>query len=65
MIKMSRAVSVNFIFRRRWGRGLSLAQDPGLAFHPPFLYFGYVGFSITYSFAIDRTSDGSVSAACR
>ncbi len=35
------------------GRGLNpLLQDPGLAFHPPFLYFGYVGFSITYSFAI-------------
>ena len=35
------------------GRDLNpLLQDPGLAFHPPFLYFGYVGFSITYSFAI-------------
>ena len=29
------------------GRGLNpLLQDPGLAFHPPFLYLGYVGFSI-------------------
>ncbi len=29
-----------------------LLQDPGLAIHPPFLYFGYVGFSIVYSMAI-------------
>ena len=29
-----------------------LLQDPGLAIHPPFLYFGYVGFSIVYSIAI-------------
>lgn len=29
-----------------------LLQDPGLAIHPPFLYLGYVGFSITFAFAI-------------
>ncbi len=29
-----------------------LLQDPGLAIHPPFLYFGYVGFSIVYSIAL-------------
>ena len=29
-----------------------LLQDPGLAIHPPFLYLGYVGFSIVYSIAI-------------
>ena len=35
------------------GQGLNpLLQDPGLAFHPPFLYLGYVGLSITFSFAI-------------
>jgi len=35
------------------GRGLNpLLQDPGLAFHPPMLYLGYVGFSLTFSFAI-------------
>ena len=35
------------------GRGLNpLLQDPGLAFHPPFLYLGYVGFSMASSFAI-------------
>jgi cytochrome c-type biogenesis protein CcmF len=28
-----------------------LLQDPGLAIHPPLLYFGYVGLSITFSFA--------------
>ena len=31
------------------GNGLNpLLQDPGLAFHPPLLYLGYVGFSVTY-----------------
>ncbi len=29
-----------------------LLQDPGLAFHPPFLYLGYVGFSLTFAIAI-------------
>jgi len=29
-----------------------LLQDPGLAIHPPFLYLGYVGFSITFAYAI-------------
>ncbi len=35
------------------GQGLNpLLQDPGLAFHPPFLYLGYVGLSVSFSFAI-------------
>src|SRR6185295_13950653 len=35
------------------GQGLNpLLQDPGLAFHPPTLYFGYVGLSVAFSFAI-------------
>ncbi|MFS0735654.1 heme lyase CcmF/NrfE family subunit [Sphingomonas sp. 1P06PA] len=35
------------------GNGLNpLLQDPGLAFHPPTLYFGYVGLSIAFSFAV-------------
>ncbi|MGQ0659569.1 heme lyase CcmF/NrfE family subunit [Sphingosinicella sp.] len=35
------------------GNGLNpLLQDPGLAFHPPTLYFGYVGISIAFSFAV-------------
>ena len=35
------------------GRGLNpLLQDPGLAFHPPTLYFGYVGLSVAFSLAV-------------
>ena len=35
------------------GRGLNpVLQDPGLAFHPPTLYLGYVGLSVAFSFAI-------------
>lgn len=35
------------------GRDLNpLLQDPGMAFHPPMLYFGYVGFSIPFAFAM-------------
>jgi len=46
------------------GRGLNpLLQDPGLAFHPPALYLGYVGFSIVYSFAIAGLIEGRVDAA--
>ena len=46
------------------GRGLNpLLQDPGLAFHPPFLYLGYVGFSIAFSFAIAALIEGQVDAA--
>ncbi|PPR79442.1 MAG: Cytochrome c-type biogenesis protein CcmF [Alphaproteobacteria bacterium MarineAlpha2_Bin1] len=46
------------------GSGLNpLLQDPGLAFHPPFLYLGYVGFSIAFSFAIAALIEGKVDAA--
>jgi cytochrome c-type biogenesis protein CcmF len=35
------------------GKGLNpLLQDPGLAFHPPTLYLGYVGLSIAFSYAV-------------
>ncbi|QTH24118.1 heme lyase CcmF/NrfE family subunit [Rhizorhabdus wittichii] len=35
------------------GQGLNpLLQDPGLAFHPPTLYLGYVGLSVAFSFAV-------------
>ncbi|MGB0906920.1 MAG: heme lyase CcmF/NrfE family subunit [Maricaulaceae bacterium] len=45
------------------GQGLNpLLQDPGLAFHPPFLYLGYVGFSISFSFAIAALIEGRVDA---
>jgi cytochrome c-type biogenesis protein CcmF len=40
-----------------------LLQDPGLAFHPPMLYLGYVGFSIAYSFAIAALIEGRVDAS--
>ena len=46
------------------GNGLNpLLQDPALAFHPPFLYAGYVGLSIAFSFAIAALIDGKVDAA--
>ena len=40
-----------------------LLQDPGLAFHPPMLYAGYVGFSIAFSFAIAALIEGRVDPA--
>jgi len=46
------------------GRDLNpLLQDPGLAFHPPMLYTGYVGFSIAFSFAVAALIEGKVDAA--
>jgi cytochrome c-type biogenesis protein CcmF len=40
-----------------------LLQDPGLAFHPPFLYTGYVGLSLTFSFAVAALMEGRVDPA--
>ena len=40
-----------------------LLQDPGLAFHPPILYLGYVGLSVSFSFAIAALLEGRVDAA--
>ncbi|CRK74779.1 Cytochrome c-type biogenesis protein CcmF [Nereida ignava] len=40
-----------------------LLQDVGLALHPPFLYLGYVGFSIVFSFAVAALLEGRVDAA--
>jgi cytochrome c-type biogenesis protein CcmF len=46
------------------GNGLNpLLQDPGLAFHPPLLYLGYVGFSVTYAFSIAALIEGRVDTA--
>ena len=46
------------------GRSLNpLLQDPALAFHPPFLYLGYVGFSVVFSFAAAALIGGRVDAA--
>jgi cytochrome c-type biogenesis protein CcmF len=46
------------------GDGLNpVLQDPGLAFHPPFLYLGYVGFSVAFAFAVAALIEGRVDAA--
>jgi cytochrome c-type biogenesis protein CcmF len=46
------------------GRGLNpILQDPALAFHPPFLYAGYVGLSIAFSFAIAALIESRIDAA--
>ena len=43
------------------GNGLNpLLQDPGLAFHPPMLYLGYVGLSVTFSFAVAALMENQV-----
>jgi cytochrome c-type biogenesis protein CcmF len=46
------------------GRSLNpLLQDWALAVHPPFLYSGYVGFSVVYSLAMAALIDGKIDAA--
>ncbi len=46
------------------GDGLNpILQDPGLAFHPPFLYLGYVGLSIAFCFAAAALIEGRVDPA--
>jgi len=40
-----------------------ILQDIGLAVHPPLLYLGYVGFSISFSFAVAALIDGRIDAA--
>ncbi|MBD0272498.1 MAG: cytochrome c biogenesis protein CcsA, partial [Acetobacteraceae bacterium] len=56
-------------FDRVWpppldGRGLNpVLQDPGLAFHPPLLYLGYVGCAVTFAFAVAALIEGRVDAA--
>jgi len=46
------------------GRDLNpLLQDPGLIFHPPMLYMGYVGFSVAFAFAIAALLSGRLDAA--
>src|SRR3954469_14837954 len=43
------------------GKGLNpLLQDPGLAFHPPTLYVGYVGLSVAFSLAVGALLTGEV-----
>ncbi len=56
-------------FDRVWpapedGQGMNpLLQDPGLAFHPPVLYTGYVGFAVPFAFAVAALIEGRVDAA--
>ena len=46
------------------GRDLNpVLQDVGLAIHPPMLYLGYVGFSISFSFAVAALIEGRIDAA--
>jgi cytochrome c-type biogenesis protein CcmF len=46
------------------GNGMNpILQDLGLAIHPPFLYLGYVGFSVSFSFAVAALIEGRVDAA--
>src|SRR3989304_1618470 len=46
------------------GEGLNpLLQDPGLVFHPPFLYLGYVGLATTFAFAVAALIEGRIDAA--
>jgi cytochrome c-type biogenesis protein CcmF len=46
------------------GRDLNpLLQDPGMVFHPPLLYMGYVGFSVAFAFAIAALLSGQLDTA--
>lgn len=40
-----------------------LLQDPGMVFHPPMLYMGYVGFSVAFAFAVAALLGGHLDAA--
>ncbi|MFL6570787.1 MAG: heme lyase CcmF/NrfE family subunit [Burkholderiales bacterium] len=45
------------------GRDLNpLLQDPGMVFHPPLLYMGYVGFSVAFAFAVAALTAGRLEA---
>ncbi len=56
-------------FNRIWpppldGRDMNpLLQDPGLAFHPPILYAGYVGFAVPFAFAVAALLEGRIDAS--
>jgi len=62
-------LTVSDPFARLWpppleGAGVNpILQDPGLAFHPPVLYTGYVGFSVAFAFAIAALIEGRIDAA--
>lgn len=45
------------------GRDLNpLLQDPGMIYHPPMLYMGYVGFSVAFAFALAALLGGKLDA---
>ena len=63
------SVTTSNPFLRIWpppldGRGMNpLLEDPGLAFHPPILYAGYVGFAVPFAFAVAALLEGRIDAA--
>jgi cytochrome c-type biogenesis protein CcmF len=63
------ALTTSNPFARMWppaaeGQGMNpLLQDPGLAFHPPILYTGYVGFAVPFAFAVAALLEGRIDAA--
>ncbi len=63
------ALTTSNPFARTWpppmdGQGMNpLLQDPGLAFHPPILYAGYVGFAVPFAFAVAALLEGRIDAA--
>jgi cytochrome c-type biogenesis protein CcmF len=63
------ALTTSNPFTRSWpapldGHGMNpLLQDPGLAFHPPILYMGYVGFAVPFAFAVAALLEGRIDAA--
>jgi cytochrome c-type biogenesis protein CcmF len=63
------ALTTSNPFVRMWppaadGQGMNpLLQDPGLAFHPPILYTGYVGFAVPFAFAVAALLEGRIDAA--
>jgi cytochrome c-type biogenesis protein CcmF len=63
------ALTTSNPFLRMWppadeGHGMNpLLQDPGLAFHPPILYTGYVGFAVPFAFAVAALMEGRIDAA--
>jgi cytochrome c-type biogenesis protein CcmF len=63
------AVTTSDPFVRIWpppmdGQGMNpLLQDPGLAFHPPILYAGYVGFAVPFAFAVAALIEGRIDAS--
>ena len=52
---------VRVFFPNAEGEGFNpILQDFGLAIHPPFLYLGYVGLSVTFSFSIAALLNASI-----